>query len=83
MQESRKAKYYNFLMDCPEASAVIANGGEWIDVAMLLHDQKKQLIEKILKLDSICPRKIINKAGVEYVWTIPADLIPEERVIRE
>lgn len=60
----------------PIVKAVIESGGDATDCVIALIDQKRELINRMMKLEQICPRKI--KVGEQtYIWRCPDELVPE------
>jgi hypothetical protein len=59
----------------PFVHAVIESGGTEAECIVELVKSKKELIEKLMLLESIAPRRILV-GGKEYVYRCPDNLIP-------
>lgn len=46
-------------------------------VAVALYAANQKLLEELIQLKSICPRRVTAPDGKVYVWHCPDHLIPE------
>ena len=58
-------------------AAVLASGGTAEDACVLLANQVNALIEEMVRLDAIAPKKYRLPDGRVFVWRCPDAHIPE------
>lgn len=51
-------------------------GKSLVEIIDALAMDKKALLDKVLELDSICPKRIKTSEGKEFIWQCPDHLIP-------
>lgn len=54
----------------------IKRGAALCNIIAALAREKQLLRQRIMELESICPRKIKSPDGKVYVWNCPPELIP-------
>lgn len=55
---------------------MVQGGFQWPEMVYELVKQKEALIQEVIALDSIAPRKTIAPDGTTLVWRCPDELIP-------
>jgi hypothetical protein len=57
-------------------ASMAASGCSTFDIIGSLVYQKSQLIQRIMELESIAPRRITLPDGTEVIWRCPDELVP-------
>ena len=59
---------------------MLSTGATLEEVIAALCIEKSQLVDRIVQLEAIAPRKLKSQDGTTLVWHCPDDMIPIEEV---
>ena len=74
-------RYEDFKRVCVDnliVQSILRSGGSIYDCIVALDKNQEKLIDKIVQLKMIVPRKITSPDCKTYIWRCPEELIPEE-----
>lgn len=56
--------------------SVVESGGDATDCVVTLVKQKEGLLKRIMRLEGICPRKVILPGNEVLIWRCPDEFVP-------
>lgn len=61
----------------PTVHAILKRGGTLAECVVALFRQKEELVDEVMRLKSIAPKKVTAPDGTTYVYHCPDELVPE------
>lgn len=64
----------------PTVAMMLKRGAPFEQIVCALAEEKQAMMNQIIQLHSIAPKKITGADGKTYVWHCPDELVPIQRV---